>query len=152
MSNGTNNFWKGLGIIISIIAGIAILIGVATPEGWLRKWIAGQAPSSTPANGNTGRIITNGYSSSSRSAGNNSPDENKCVLRNAMGEEITITSESNNELFRRYCLSGYTQPYYYNLYWYYPVRWFRFGRWHGHHNGGTNGGNGGANGGNGGAM
>lgn len=124
-----NNFWKGFGIIAGIATGVALLIGIATPDGWLRKWIAMQSPAKPNAN---------------PSAVSNNPEENKCVLRNARGEEITITSESNSDLFRRYCQQGSTQPYYINYYWYRPVRWYYRRGWHGHpHNGNGNGDNGG---------
>ena len=118
MADDTNNFWKGLGTVVGIIGVIAIIVGIATPEGWLRKWLVSmKSPNTNP------------------STVSNNPDENKCVLRNALGEEITITSESNSDLFRRYCQQGYTQPYYINYYWYYPVRWYRRGNWHGNHEG-----------------
>jgi hypothetical protein len=131
----SKSIWRPIGIIAGILAVIAIIVGLF-PDGWLRNlWAKITAPSA-PSRYSTTRNA-DGTIATTDSA------ENKCELRNSRGEVITITSESNNELFKRYCLQGYTQPYYYQLYYYYPVRWWRGGTWHHTHSGGTDGGTGG---------
>lgn len=115
------------------VAGIAVIFGLM-PDGWLRKlWAKITAPSSPVR-----------YSSSRTTDTPAIPEENRCVLRNNRGEEITISATQNNELFQRYCREGSAQPILLYNYFYYPVRWWRGGNWH--HNGGNGNGNGNGNG------
>lgn len=160
MADETKNTGKIIGYVIGGLTVVAILVGL-TPDGWLRKMFT---PTPTPpgGTGTTGTTGTTGVRGSKYV--DSTPDlnyngENRCVLRNSRGEEITISSAENNELFQRYCRGGNTEPVYlYNNYWYpyrywYPRYWGR--RWYftGHTGGsGSDGGTGGSGGGTGGGA
>lgn len=152
MADETKNTGKIIGYVIGGLAVIAILVGL-TPDGWLRKMFT---TTPTPPGG-TGTTGTTGTTGATTTPDPNYTGENKCVLRNSNGEEITISSTENNSLFQRYCSGGSTEPVYlYNTYWwprsywyprYYGRRWF-FTKPHGGSGGGSGGGgNGGGDGG-----
>lgn len=130
-----NKIWKAIAVGAMMFTVITIIVGLS-PNGWIRKSWNNMFPSG-------GRYAGNGATTRTANEPMYDEKENKCVLRNNRGEEITITSDSNNELFRRYCLQGYRQPYYYNYVYYYPVKWWKNKKWNGHWDGnGDDNGNG----------